>query len=30
MIEESGFIINNVKMVKLNEQEAQKFYSDQK
>jgi nucleoside diphosphate kinase len=27
MIEEEGFTINNVKMVKLSEQEAQRFYS---
>lgn len=27
MIEQSGFVINNLRMAKLNEQEAQKFYS---
>lgn len=30
IIEEAGFVINNVRLAKLNEQEAQKFYSDQK
>ncbi len=30
IIEDNGFIVNNCKMVKLNEQEAQRFYSDMK